>query len=806
MNKWYISRMASRLPFPLLLLLMLGCVVLPLRGGEEPDGAEFIIDNFKLETLPGGYFYSSFFENLAPDAVWLTEESNGFGLLDRAKVYFEGDSWTQFNWRYAGHSINSALDEGSPALQLPFLAIGAMALRGETPERRDYGFSFSPRSPAGKASRVMLSTAFPNLSGYTGLGRLALGNHASKRADNLYETRRRLDGNLQLDFALERGSGASSLLLAGGYLSMERRFNDFNERDRQFEEDGELFQLLSRWQRQWARSTLDLDLVVNAGRRSNLFAEDGRYPQETCAQDSRSWLAAAAWSGGPGSLKLSWLHERQQRRPAVQDAGKDLQDIDGQVFFPFDKWGAFRADTLALDAEREFAFSWLKKKVSLKPFLELSAVFRSASERTGERNEIYFAGEPYLVYLWPGTGAVDYRNQRRHAAAGALWRMDLSERVAWHARFFLQYQGLGFPGGSNNLDFLQPAGEAGVSVQAGRRTKASLSYGILPYEMRTGVSDFLEVERPGASVYYWGDANRDGLFQDGEQGALFGLSGGASHAAGPDLKPGLRERLELLLATPLSANFRLDVKGLYKRIRRQAWVRFAEEYGHFEEIDGQQVYFLDRPVTGYELGNAPFTRDPFYAQFLVRIHGEKARRWFFSFSFLAHMGMGTTAFGNGPEANDIGIISESQAFPNSWVNGFGRVDGDRAFVGKVFFGWYLRPRLFLSGSVKYRDGNPFAFISAFQRNGQWVISYQTIKAEDEHGRKGGPREDCVWDFHFKIGYDVSLLGGRGRLELSLFNLLDFGSELSENVFSGGARLANELQLPRSLRLGVVLDF
>jgi hypothetical protein len=44
-----------------------------------------------------------------------------------------------------------------------------------------------------------------------------------------------------------------------------------------------------------------------------------------------------------------------------------------------------------------------------------------------------------------------------------------------------------------------------------------------------------------------------------------------------------------------------------------------------------------------------------------------------------------------------------------------------------------------------------------------------------------------------------------RLLPSLFNLLDSGGELSENVFSGGERLANELQLPRSLGLGVVLE-
>jgi hypothetical protein len=169
------------------------------------------------------------------------------------------------------------------------------------------------------------------------------------------------------------------------------------------------------------------------------------------------------------------------------------------------------------------------------------------------------------------------------------------------------------------------------------------------------------------------------------------------------------------------------------------------------------------------------------------------------------MGMGYTAFGNGPTANDIGIISESQAFPNSWINGFGRVDGDRAFVSKIFFGYYLSRRLFLSASIKYRDGDPFAFLNAFKKNNQWIITYQTIKAEDEYGKKGGPREDCIWDFNFKLSYDISLFGKKGRLELSLFNLFDFGGELSENVFSGGTRLANELQLPRSLRLGVEFE-
>ena len=791
--------------------LLLALFTPPSLGGQERhDETEFLLDGFRIGTQPGGYFYSNAIENLAADAVWLTEESNGFGLSDRPKVYFEGDPWTMFRWHYAGHVINSGLDDGAPALQIPFLAIGSMALRGETPLRRDYGFFFAPRpgsaAPGRTISRVMLSSALPNFGGWTPLGKLAVANHASLRADNLYETRRRLDGNYQLDFSLEKSGRRSSLLLAGGYANTQRRFNDFNRRDTQFEEGNDLLGLLGRWQGRFSGGSLDLDLAVNSGRRGNLFAEDGRYPQETCEQDKSSWLAGAAWSGRALHARLSWPHERQELQPLVLAAVKDLKDIDGQAFFPFTKWGEFSADTLALAVDRRLGFAWRGGKAELQPFLDLSLILHTAAERSNGPNGVFFAGEPYLVFLPPALAIVHaYRNQRVAAATGTLLRMDLGRGFDLRARFFLQYQRLGFQGAIAGLDFLQPGAEAGIGLRAGSRTRLSLSFGVLPYELGAGAGDFLETRRPGAEIRYWADANRDGLFQTGEQGALFALSGGASHAAAVDLKPSRRERLELFVTTRLGANFHLDIKGLYKKIRRPLWAAFAGEYGHYEQVNDKEYFILDRPISAYELGNAPFAKDPFYAQFLLRVHGEKAQRWYFSFSFLAHMGMGTTAFGNGPEANDIGVISESQAFPNAWINGFGRVDGDRAFVGKIFFGYFLSPRLFLAGSVKYRDGNPFAFIDAFQRHGQWVITYQTIKAEDEHGRKGGPREDCIWDFNFKLGYDIRLFGKKGRLELSVFNLLDFGGELSENVFSGGARLANELQLPRSLRLGLILE-
>ena len=130
----------------------------------------------------------------------------------------------------------------------------------------------------------------------------------------------------------------------------------------------------------------------------------------------------------------------------------------------------------------------------VEPYLDLGAVFLSAAEKTGALNEIYFAGKPYLALRWLGGG--DYRNQRRTATAGPRFDMEWSRSLSFAARAFWQYQALDFRTASNDRGFLQPGGEAGLTLLVGKRTRFSLSYGNLPYDMGAGVSDFLEGQRP----------------------------------------------------------------------------------------------------------------------------------------------------------------------------------------------------------------------------------------------------------------------------------------------------------------------
>jgi hypothetical protein len=110
--------------------------------------------------------------------------------------------------------------------------------------------------------------------------------------------------------------------------------------------------------------------------------------------------------------------------------------------------------------------------------------------------------------------------------------------------------------------------------------------------------------------------------------------------------------------------------------------------------------------------------------------------------------------------------------------------------------------LFVALSLKYRDGDPFAFLNADYGHNQWVLTYSTIKAENDHFEKGGPREDYMAELNLQLTYRRKVFGRDVLLSVAGFNLLDVGYELSEYVFSGGSRDPMELQIPRSLRVTV----
>lgn len=788
-----------------MIIVIIGWCSFGVSAQDDTGPGVFEFDPFLLDHTPGTSFFPFFLENYVPDTTLLIEANNGFSLIDNPRVYFEGDSFINFNWFYNGIDINSAISEGAPAVQLPFSAINRYRIQGESPAFKDYGFNMISEFAPQSGSKMTASTVFSDLGGYI-LTFMIQPDHPKTRADRLYNERRKIDGNFFLDYRFDKSFKRSKLMFAVNYFDISRQFNDFNYFDDSYVEEGKLLMLNTRYKKKMNNGSLDLFAVYNYLDRSNQQAELGVLPQETLSKERGALLAGMTFKKGRLDLTLSVIMENEKLDPIGDVFYHDLIDNDGDLTYPYGRTGEFRTGEFTGTTLNAGLSYQLNTRLGGRPFLihpyaDIRYTSIKGDETSLDTGTLFFDQTPYQVITWDNPGTA-YTNTNLRARAGIKLRADLSSRVSLLANLLVNINRLGFDNSASNMQFTTPGFDAGIwfSLSKKRRTGLLFSYGRLPYQIRENANFFLEQGRPSGTIHYWNDTNGDSFYQAGEEGAIASSTGGAYHFLDPDISAPIKERLMLNFSTKISKYFTLNIKGIYKKIKNNLRVRYGMENGFYETIGEHDFYFANRGATDYYLGSGGYEKDPFYAQFHFNFKGRRAERWYFSFSFMAHMGMGVTAFGNGPASNDIGILDESQANPNSWINGFGRLDGDRGFVAKSYLGYYLAKKLFLSVSFKYRDGNPFAFFNTLSKYGQHIIYYATIKAENEKGVKGGPREDYLADVSVKLRYGFKLFNREAYIALSFFNLLDFGGELSEYVFSGGKRHAVELQIPRGMRL------
>lgn len=796
--------MKARFLHFLIALVLLSPKILPGDAEDSSILDIFVFPQFFIETLPGAYFYPAFFENFAPDTTILIEENNGFSLIDSPRVYFEGDSYTDFNWFCDGYNINSVLESGAPSILLPLSSIHEYDLIGESPVHREYGLNFITQSPRKTSLKLWAANVWPNMKGSIPTATFFVSPHPTSEERNrfLYSERRKMLSNSFVDFALGQRFKESALSLSLTYFDIERQFNDFSTFDETFKENGKLFLIKSDYQKEIHDGFVNLTAVYNALSRDRAFAELGRLPQETLDKSKKAFFTGIHVQRKRYNIRFSFCHEVEDFVPMRWDYLKDLKDNDGEGFLPFEKLGSFSGNVFRLALDDSYPLKqYLDSEIRL--FADIKYATIKGTENFFNYNPISFDDVPYLVILW--NEGKEYRNSNAYAKTGAIFRAFLSQSFSLCTKLLVQYSSLRFFDAENNLSSLALGYDIGMLYK--RKNFAILvAYERMPYEIREDVNFFLEKQRTWGTYHFWNDINQDLEYQNGEEGSVFGFTGGKFHSIDEDISTPFKKRFLLSLTKRLSQRFSLNVKGILKNVSNNFWVRFKDNPGFYETVGNRELYFFSKPFADYVVSNSSFEENPFYLQFLLHIIGKDDQRWFFSFSFMAHLGMGYTMFGNGPGANDIGVLDESQANPNTWINGYGRVDGDRAYVGKLYFGFYLAKNLFVAMNIKYRDGTPFAFVGSYYDHNQWVFYLETIQAEDKRGVKGGPRKDYLTDVSVKMRYNFRLSDWDVSVFGCVFNLLDFGSELSEYVFSGGLRYSNELQIPRSVRIGVRIEF
>ena len=764
----------------------------------------FVFDTFLQNIFPGGNFSTSIIENYFPETTSIIEESNGFAIIDNPKIYFEGESFTQFNWYMNGLDINSSLNDGSPGVVFPLLSVSRYELCGETPLNFINGLNqVSKNDKNNNGSKLEFSSIYSDLGTYSDWSQKLINTPASERDSLLSTTRRKPLKNFYLNYDYNKSNKLNRINFSLTYFDIKRQFNDFNKINTSFEETGKKLMALLRYKRLIKNGYFEFFSIFNNIDRSNSDSELGAYPQETTDLRGSSVLAGVSIKKTSFNLSLWFMYENEKRMPFTADYSKELMDNDGSGFIMPSKYGEFRASSIF--AKLNIPINLLNtEKIKLSFYSKAKYSRNEAWEEVNNYNSFYVNKTPYLIREWkPGNS---YRNENMNLKFGFIGSMQFSNTIEFFAKFYLHKNDIYFDKDINNLNFFTPSFDVGFTLWAKKKSSLLISYGISSYDIKNNVISFLEQNRPSSTYYLWNDLNNDMSFQDNERGRLFGYSGGKYHFANTELKTPLKERLLVTFNTKLSKNYKFIVKGILKRVKNSFWVYFDKEYGTYDDSSGTNLYYFEKPFKDYYLSNSLLEQDPFYAQLLINFIGKKTDKWSFSFSFMAHMGMGSTSFGNGYN-NDIGVIDESMANRNTLINSYGRVDGDRGFVSKLNYGLLISKNLSMGLNIKYRDGNPFTFMKMSNAHNQWVIYYKTIKGEDKKGQKGGPREDYLAEINLKFNYKLRISNLNLNMGLSFFNILDVGYELSERVFTNEKdRLATELQIPRSIRLTLSVKF
>lgn len=338
---------------------------------------------------------------------------------------------------------------------------------------------------------------------------------------------------------------------------------------------------------------------------------------------------------------------------------------------------------------------------------------------------------------------------------------------------------------------------------------------------------FLSDDYMNGNIYYWNDLNSDKIYQSGEKSDFFTSTGGTYHS----VSEGVRQPAYFYFEIPVKLNFGKSSFSLFNQYRKfyNLWSVYLDgdidSSGYYIEYDDQMIYFLNEGVTNYRVGyfDSDFMEEinnshsflfnsPFYAgsTFKYQYNG---RKLFLSASWTFYMVVGFGSFGNGVLHNNIDVLSESSFNPNLNGHKIGRLDSDRSLAGRLMISYRLSDRLSFAFQFKYKDGQSFTsnltLTDSDGDNNQIAAWYVRAKGDNPFTGDIGSRKDAFFDSALRIVYNGTLKGKEYSVNLSCYNIIDFGTELAEYIYPPDYtthRYVLELNIPRGIMVTMSYKF
>ena len=212
------------------------------------------------------------------------------------------------------------------------------------------------------------------------------------------------------------------------------------------------------------------------------------------------------------------------------------------------------------------------------------------------------------------------------------------------------------------------------------------------------------------------------------------------------------------------------------------------------------IYAMKPQERYYEVVNAPKTGggvfdSPVFASNVIK-YTYNGKKVFFSLSWQSYVVSGISALGNGAQAQDINVLSESLANPNivlvdanmqqadPAIRSLGRLNQDRAYIARIQLGVNITENWQLSMSGKFRDGIAFsAFRTFVETDGAgysqaivWNANTRGINVRDNNF---GKRTDSFFNFDLRLKYRGAIKGVPFEIQAICYNIWDFATELNE---------------------------
>ena len=241
----------------------------------------------------------------------------------------------------------------------------------------------------------------------------------------------------------------------------------------------------------------------------------------------------------------------------------------------------------------------------------------------------------------------------------------------------------------------------------------------------------------------------------------------------------------------------------------------VQDNGHWFMREGEKQYTVTTQPLDL-MSSRVGGRTPYYMSNTIR-YTYTGRKWYVNVSWQSYLMAGVSTLGNGPLHNNIGVLAESSANPNTYFvqeeadAGLSypancRLNQDKSFILRMQVTYNACKYFSIGFNGKFKDGQPFstfrtADYTTPSGHRQTAIYYMDAKGINMANNWFGKREDAFFNLELRATGRWWVKDIPMSLEVMCYNIYDFGTALSEYTFDASfakGRQTMSMCIPRGL--------